>query len=108
MTNEAKSAGGSSTGLWILIAILGIGVLVLGLLVITDDDTSTDQELSQAVAVVQQEMKALGYYTGPVDGVYSPATTEAVKKVQKDCNLTEDGKYGPDTHNCLNDLGGDA
>ena len=54
------------------------------------------------------EMKDLGYYTGTVDGIYGPATVEAVKKVQGDRGLTQDGIYGPQTHDCLVDLGGDA
>ena len=63
---------------------------------------------SEAVKKLQTEMKNLGYYDGEIDGLYGPATTEAVKKVQADCNLTQDGIYGADTHQCLNDLGGDA
>ena len=57
---------------------------------------------------LQTELKALGYYTGEVDGIYGAGTINAVKAAQKDCGIKEDGIYGPGTHACLVDLGGDA
>lgn len=62
----------------------------------------------KAVAELQQEMSDLGYYEGPIDGLYGPETVAGIKAVQKDCGLPEDGLYGPDTNSCLVDLGGDA
>jgi peptidoglycan hydrolase-like protein with peptidoglycan-binding domain len=61
-----------------------------------------------AVRDMQTEMKALGYYDGEIDGEYGPQTVAAVNAVQADCNIQQDGLYGPDTHSCLLDLGGDA
>lgn len=61
-----------------------------------------------AVKDMQTEMKALGYYDGEIDGEYGPQTVAAVKAVQAACNIQQDGIYGPDTHSCLLDLGGDA
>ena len=41
---------------------------------------------------LQQVMTDLGYYDGPIDGVYGDATTEAVKKMQTDLGVTADGQ----------------
>lgn len=41
------------------------------------------------------------YYVGGVDGVPGPATTEAVKRFQREHGLTEDGVAGPDTRRAL-------
>ena len=50
----------------------------------------TDEHQEQAVAAVreyttalQQSLTGAGYYTGDVDGVYGPATTEAVEALQE-------------------------
>ena len=41
------------------------------------------------------------YYVGGVDGVPGPATTEAVKRFQREHGLAEDGVAGPDTRRAL-------
>ena len=46
------------------------------------------------VAVLQQKLKQLNYYTGNIDGLYGPGTTEAVKKFQQDKGLKVDGVFG--------------
>lgn len=61
-----------------------------------------------AMKELQTEMKDLGYYSGPIDGEYGPVTEDGIRAVQADCEITQDGIYGPDTHSCLLDLGGDA
>jgi peptidoglycan hydrolase-like protein with peptidoglycan-binding domain len=53
------------------------------------------------VADLQTVMTRLGYYTGPIDGVYSDATTAAVMEMQKALGVTADGVYGPETHAAL-------
>ena len=56
---------------------------------------------AQAVRLVQQRLKSLGYYTGSVDGDFGAGTTEAVKAFQRACKLTVDGAAGPGTLNRL-------
>jgi peptidoglycan hydrolase-like protein with peptidoglycan-binding domain len=43
---------------------------------------------------IQQALASKGYFNGPVDGTWGPSSTEALKKFQRDQNLTEDGKIG--------------
>jgi peptidoglycan hydrolase-like protein with peptidoglycan-binding domain len=67
-----------------------------------------DWDKQAIITGLQQEMADLGYYDGPIDGEYGTLTENAVKAVQADCNIEQDGIFGPDTHSCLLDLGGDA
>lgn len=55
-----------------------------------------------AVRTLQTKLKALGYYTGSIDGDFGESTTEAVKAFQKNNGLTVDGKAGGDTMAALN------
>ena len=50
-----------------------------------------------AVMDLQRLMTRLGFYSGPIDGHYGPATTEAVKQLQTDLGLTADGLVGAET-----------
>jgi peptidoglycan hydrolase-like protein with peptidoglycan-binding domain len=58
-----------------------------------------------AVAELQRVMTRLGYYSGPIDGIYGDATTAGVKEMQTDLGVTSDGVYGPDTHAALRNKG---
>lgn len=49
------------------------------------------------VVNVQKKLKALGYYTYKIDGIYGPITANAVKKFQKQKKLVVDGIVGPKT-----------
>jgi L,D-transpeptidase ErfK/SrfK len=53
------------------------------------------------VAQVQQQLTTLGLYAGPIDGVYGPATVEAVRRFQREQGLTPDGIVGPVTYDAL-------
>jgi peptidoglycan hydrolase-like protein with peptidoglycan-binding domain len=54
-----------------------------------------------AVAELQRVMTRLGYYSGPIDGIYGQATTAGVEAMQKALGVTADGIYGPETHAAL-------
>jgi peptidoglycan hydrolase-like protein with peptidoglycan-binding domain len=73
----------------------------------TATTTTTTQSPATTAVVVQLQtvMTDLGYYSGPIDGVYGPATTDGVKKMQTDLGVTSDGIYGPETHNALKGKG---
>jgi peptidoglycan hydrolase-like protein with peptidoglycan-binding domain len=105
----ADDGGGSNTRL-ILIIVLGIaliaGVIAIAVVVTDDDDTSTtsssettgDETASAAVAAsIQQDLATLGYYDGPIDGVYGAETEAAVKEFQTDAGLEPTGRYDPAT-----------
>jgi len=49
------------------------------------------------VQAVQIQLSQLGYYTGPVDGIFGPATRDAVAKYQIANQLTVTGSLSPDT-----------
>lgn len=51
----------------------------------------------QEVRNIQSRLKAWGYYTGGVDGVYGWQTTDAVKSFQRSNKLTPDGVAGSAT-----------
>lgn len=50
------------------------------------------------VAEVQRKLSVLGYYTGPVDGIFGPLTRQAVVAFQNDQGLDADGIVGPRTY----------
>jgi peptidoglycan hydrolase-like protein with peptidoglycan-binding domain len=58
---------------------------------------TTEQQQKAATAIhdytvaLQTELKTAGFYTGEIDGVYSPQTADAVKKLQSANNLPATG-----------------
>ena len=54
------------------------------------------------VTKLQQKLKTLGFYTGPVNGRLGPLTETAVKKFQKAHSISQTGNVGPSTRNALN------
>jgi peptidoglycan hydrolase-like protein with peptidoglycan-binding domain len=50
-----------------------------------------------AVSELQAALKLLGYYTGPVDGLYQESTAIAVSQFQQVAGLNPDGIAGPAT-----------
>lgn len=53
------------------------------------------------VSTLQEQLKAAGFYDGPVTGVYGELTLEAVKAYQQAQGLTPDGIYGSRTQASL-------
>src|SRR5438552_4218167 len=57
-----------------------------------------DAPLADAtVQVAQMRLAQLGYYGGPVDGIFGPSTRDAVAKYQIDNQLDVTGSLSPDT-----------
>jgi peptidoglycan hydrolase-like protein with peptidoglycan-binding domain len=105
--------------------LLSIGVMIMAVsLLVTACSSSSSTETTEAteataassggdsssdgasvsntiVKELQITLAALDYYTGSIDGVYGPETTQAVEAFQKDAGITVDGKYGPETHAAL-------
>jgi peptidoglycan hydrolase-like protein with peptidoglycan-binding domain len=66
------------------------------------DSSSDGASVSNAIVKeLQITLATLDYYTGSVDGVYGPETTQAVEAFQTDAGIAVDGKYGPETHTAL-------
>ncbi len=53
------------------------------------------------ISELQATLKLLGFYDGPVDGVYTPPTVAAVSQFQQATGLAPDGIVGPATWNRL-------
>ena len=66
------------------------------------EGSSDGASVSNAIVKeLQITLAALDYYTGSVDGVYGPETTQAVEAFQTGAGIAVDGKYGPETHTAL-------
>lgn len=50
-----------------------------------------------AVSLVQQQLRTLGYYNGPVNGIFDLTTRRAVLNFQGDYGITQTGEVGPTT-----------
>jgi hypothetical protein len=49
------------------------------------------------VTNVQTQLQQLGYYNGPIDGLFGPTTRDALARYQTDNNLNVTGSLSPDT-----------
>jgi peptidoglycan hydrolase-like protein with peptidoglycan-binding domain len=67
----------------------------------TVTQTTTVSAASPAVAQLQLGMTSLGYYSGPIDGVYGAETAGGVKAMQQALGVTADGIFGPETYTAL-------
>jgi N-acetylmuramoyl-L-alanine amidase len=56
------------------------------------------------VAVLQQKLKQLNYYSGTTDGIYGGGTVEAVKRFQSDNALKIDGVFGQSSFDLIPEL----
>lgn len=64
------------------------------------DYIQAETSYSQNTAI-QQRLKDLGYYDGPIDGIIGWQTTQAIKDFQFDYGVTVDGIVGPVTARLL-------
>ena len=49
--------------------------------------------LAQSTKDIQQLMTDLGYYTGPIDGIWNQELTDAIKALQRDLGVPETGVF---------------
>ncbi len=56
----------------------------------------------QANRVLQKDLTTLGFYKGPIDGTYGPATKTSVASFQRAAQLPVDGIAGPQTQAAIN------
>jgi len=69
-----------------------------------EDNTAADNAAPAAdptVEATQERLAQLGYYSGPVDGIFGPTTRDAVAKYQIDNQLDVTGSLSQDTLHSL-------
>ena len=66
-----------------------------------DDEAQAKQWVSDYVTALQNDLKAAGFYTGDVDGIYGPMTIEAVESLQREAGLPVTGLVDPATQVAL-------
>ena len=54
-------------------------------------------QIGPNVDYLQSILKKLGFYTGPIDGIFGTQTQEAVRRFQNEFGITADGIVGPNT-----------
>lgn len=79
--------------LGLFVAILGWFNSALALMRLGDRNSE--------VSELQQDLRSLGYFSGPVTGYYGQLTQEAVISLQLDYQLSADGVVGPNTERVL-------
>jgi peptidoglycan hydrolase-like protein with peptidoglycan-binding domain len=55
---------------------------------------SQQQPTPERYKEIQQSLADKGYFSGPVDGNWGPESVDALKRFQREQNLTDDGKIG--------------
>ena len=83
---------------------------IVWLRVLADAGCLTDEQQAEALEQVtvytltlQTELQAVGYYDGPIDGIYGPATLDGVKRLQADSDLPETGYVDKATAEALDE-----
>ncbi len=71
---------------------------------VSDDGILRPGDEGEAVEALQNDLAALGYLSGTIDGKYGPQTAGAVSSFQTDYLLTVDGKAGPQTLGLIADV----
>ena len=71
---------------------------------LSDDGILRPGDEGEAVEALQNDLAALGYLSGVIDGKYGSQTSTAVAALQTDYLLDIDGKAGPQTLTLISDL----
>lgn len=56
---------------------------------------------TSTIVVIQQDLTALGFFTGSIDGIAGEETRAAIAKFQADAGIEADGQFGPNTDAAL-------
>src|SRR5437762_1402365 len=78
-------------------ALLALPVVVLVAAAATPQAAARDP----TVAALQVGLQSRGLYQGPIDGIDGPATSKAIRRLQKKAHITVDGVAGPKTRHAL-------
>ena len=79
----------------LMLAILfAVNIFIIALAQSASADLYKKGSSGVTVTEIQKRLKAWGYYTGAVDGVYGSRTEEAVRYFQRKNGLTPDGQVG--------------
>jgi hypothetical protein len=68
---------------------------------LSDDGVLRIEDEGEDVEELQEDLRDVGYYTGPIDGDYGSGTQAAVMRFQTDFQLGVDGSAGPQTRDVL-------
>ncbi len=77
--------------------ILSLGMKKLSTPQLSSNQNVVTAQTASQIQAVQQRLKELGYYDGPITGNYGPLTRAAVIKFQSDYGLNAEGYLGPQT-----------
>lgn len=80
-----------------LAVVLVVNLLLISLVTSAEAASYKKGSTGAVVTQIQTKLKAWGYYTGAVDGIFGSGTEEAVRKFQRTNGLTVDGKVGTQT-----------
>ncbi|MBE7382547.1 MAG: HEAT repeat domain-containing protein [Leptolyngbya sp. SIO1E4] len=69
----------------------------------SSEDTPDQQQASPIVQSLQTRLASLGYYGGPIDGIYGPGTQKALADFQRAAGLAGSGVLDSVTQEQLND-----
>jgi hypothetical protein len=83
-------------------------ICLLALISVGGLSTASVAAARPQVAGLQVALRASGFYAGPIDAVYGPATARGLRRFQRRARLTIDGKVGRATRRALGQLGRSA
>jgi len=72
-------------------------------IVVVAPETRDSSQSSAAIKDIQTELQQQGYYHGKIDGVWGPATGDALRGYQQKQKLSETGRLNTETTKSLND-----
>lgn len=80
-----------------LAVVIAVNLLLISLVTSAEAASYKKGSSGAVVTQIQTKLKAWGYYTGAVDGIFGSGTEKAVRWFQSANGLTVDGKVGTQT-----------